>query len=52
MKHRIIFLLLFIHANSECPNGWLEFANNKKCYKAFESGQGKLFDYILNKKSL
>ena len=46
MRYRSIFLLLFIHANSECPNGWLEFANNKKCYKAFEAGQGKLFDNI------
>ena len=48
-------MLLFIYANSECPNGWLEFANNRKCYKAFEAGQGKLLDninlnwYIINR---
>ena len=31
-----IFLISFIFA--ECPEKWLEYGSNQKCYKAFESG--------------
>ena len=37
---------------AECPESWLEYASNRRCYKAFESGEEAPWECDINMKRL